>query len=111
MNKVDTVRVEVTTGEEGTGSPVRMQFNGHEVELVVESGTTGPGETFVGSFDVRSVAHSVFLLAPENGRWALDKVVARYEGATPETREYGPVVLEPGSDLDIWAGPPPAFEV
>ena len=112
MPRIDTVRLVIETGNPGTDSEVRIKFNGHELPLHRVSGGTGAGQTYEGTYDVGSFAHSVFLLGPKSGSWNVRKVRALYEGFEPRTQEYADQTLKPGDEVDIWTPPPPpAMEV
>lgn len=114
MPRVNTFKVEITTGETGQPGPVRFDFNGHTMEFQNVKGGTGPGETFEGSFDARSFAHSVALVGPAEGKWAIDKLVITYhaDASDPYTVTFGNVVLDDTTALDIWRDKPlPAFDV
>lgn len=111
MQKIDTVKLVIATGDVGTDTPVRMKFNGHEVALNVDRGSTAPGSEFEGHFDVHSVAHSVFLLGPESGTWEVTRLVVSFGGPEPTKNEYGPLTLAAGGQLDIWTKPVETFDV
>jgi len=112
MPRVETIRLVITTGKTGHGSDVQIKFNGHQIPLVKQSGGTGPGQTYEGTFDVGSVCHSCTLLGPEQGEWHVQKVVASFEGAETRKNEFGEKVLKAGEELNVWdPPPPPAFDV
>ncbi len=111
MNKIETVRLTIETGDVGHTESVRIVFNRHEVELAVESGSTEAGTTFVGSFDVHSVAHTVVLLAPAASSWVIRDLRASFVGPEPLENCYSDVELEPGGELDILTPPVVSFDV
>lgn len=112
MQKFTSVRFELVTGPRGSSRAPRMVFNGFELELVRESGGTAGGETFVGSYEVGSVAHTVELLGPgEDAVWDLQNVNVDYLGAAPAQRRYEQVTLTGDERLDVWTEAAPSFDV
>jgi hypothetical protein len=111
MPRIETIRLVVTTGTVATQLPVRVRFNGHEIDLEKKSGGVGKGEVFEGTYDVGSFCHSCVLLGPKSGEWQVAKIVAAFEGSEPVKHELPALTLKPGDEVNIWDPPPPVFDV
>lgn len=114
MARVERFEIEIETGMIGTRDVPRFGFNGYPMRFVDTRGGTGPGETFVGSFAPRSVAHEFVLYGPDNGSWEIARIRVRFEvggGRTYDVR-FGRVTLDETNALDIWRPAPlPSFDV
>ncbi len=114
MPRVNTFQVEILTGADGAPGPVKFDFNGHTMEFGNVQGSTAPGDTFRGSFDARSFAHSVALVGPSEGKWRIEKLVVTYhsDGGDPYTVTFSELELDDSMALDIWRDRPlPTFDV
>lgn len=112
MQKFTSVHFEILTGESASMRPPRISFNGFELELERESGGTGVGETFVGSYEINSVPHTVRLLGPgDDARWQIERITVQYVGQGVETRRFEAVELIGDASLDVWEEAAPGFEV
>ena len=88
--------------------PVTFEFNSHELPFENASGGTGPQEVFEGDFAPNSFAHSVVLVGPNDGEWAIDGFTVDYEvvGDDPYSVSFGAVTLDSGTSVNIWQDPP-----
>ncbi len=114
MPRVNRLQCEIQTGDVGLDGDVVLAFNGHPLGFDGVEGGTGPGETLSGSFSPRSVAHSVTLVGPAEGEWAIDSITVTYEldVGEPYVVRYGAVELDSTNQVNIWAEPPrPTFDV
>lgn len=114
MPRMNNFEVEIVTGAAGAAGPVKFDFNGHTMEFPKPTGGTGPGETFRGSFDARSFAHSVALVGPAEGRWQIARLAITYscDNAAPYVVTFENLELDDSVALDIWRPPPLAtFDV
>ena len=114
MPKVNTFKVKVQTGPQGMSEPVRFNFNNHIMPFENVTGSTGAGETFEGSFEVNSFAHSLTLIGPQSGKWGIEKITVEYdcENEKPYTVMFGGVNLDESTEVNIWQDPPVlAFDV
>ena len=107
MPRVDELEITVETGDQGHGGPLVLAFNGHELPVPGEGGT-GAGETFCGRVAPRSYAHSVALVGPAEGAWAIDRIIVTFHTGTgePWTVRFGPIELDGDTSVDIWHDPP-----
>ncbi len=115
MPMIESIHVRVTTAEQGSAGPVRIRFNGFDLALKPLGGSTTPGATFEGSFQLESVGHSCALIGPREGRWDISTLDVTWNfcaGKPPAKYRFGALSLDPDSELDILtAPPPPAFDV
>ena len=113
MPRVELLSVSVQTGAHALTAPVRLEFNGHVLPANTASGSTGVGETYSASFAPRSMAHSVRLMGPPEGRWAVTRCTVTIDtGIVPYTVEFEPFELGPKDAASLWAEPPePVFDV
>ncbi len=94
--------------------PVFFEFNSHKLEFNDTEGGTGPGEILRGEFAPGSYVHSLHLLGPEAGEWAIDSfsVELACMGSDPYEMNYGAVVLNDANKVNLWrAKPLPVFDV
>lgn len=108
MPKLNKFQIHIETGEMGTEGPVHFSINNHKVPFEDTKGGVGPGETFDGSFEIRSFAHSLTLVGPEQGNWKIKKVRMDYdcENTEPYSVTLGEVELDSTTELNIWQEPP-----
>jgi len=114
MPKLQSFKVTVETGEEGTPEPVRFSINSHTLPLDHPQGGTGPGQVFQGGFEVNSFAHSLTLVGPDQGRWRIKKITVDYrcENTEPYSMTLGEVTLDETTEVNIWKDPPlPVYDV
>ncbi|QPJ65762.1 MAG: helicase [Candidatus Nitrohelix vancouverensis] len=114
MPKLNKFKVTVETGDKGTEGPIHFCINNHKVPFEEVKGSTAPGETFEGEFEVNSFAHSLTLVGPEKGEWEIKKMKVDFE---PDLNEpyavtFGAVTLDETTEVNIWKDPPlPVFDV
>ena len=114
MPRINTFKVKVQTGQQGTSEPVHFNFNNHKLPFENVTGSAESGKEFEGSFDVNSFAHSLTLVGPESGKWEIEKVSIEYdcENEKPYTVHFGKVNLDETTEVNIWQDlPVPAFDV
>ena len=114
MPRIDTIRVEIQTGGSGPDGPVQFQFNGHTLAFENGEGNTAPGGKYTGEFEVGSFAHSVVLVGPEQGEWAIDDLRVSYllDGEDAYHLRFAPITLSDSQNLNIYRPRPrPTFEV
>ncbi len=114
MPKIDTIAIEVKTGDQGTTDPVTFQFNGHTLSFEETQGGTAPGEIFQGSFEVGSYGHSVALNGPKTGEWQIEELRVTYELGDSDSYSirFGAVSLNEDNALNIYRSRPrPTFDV
>ena len=112
--RIENIRIQVTTGEQGHDGPVAIRFNGFDLSLNRISGGTQSGESYEGEFFVNSVAHSCTLVAPQDGQWDVkDLQVSLEHGNDHVTRHaFSAFAIEPGGEVDLLTPPSaPSFEV
>jgi hypothetical protein len=105
MARLQQLKLTITTGDEGTRSPVRIRINGHTIPVIRTGGGTGPRERFEGSIQIGSVVHSLELLGPPLGRWEIGGLHAWFlmDQGDPYGNEVGPVMLEANTSINIWS--------
>jgi hypothetical protein len=108
MPKLNNFKIRIETGSKGIQEPARFCFNSHVLPLEDLSGGTNPGEVLEGGYSVNSVAHSMTLVGPEKGTWALQKIQVDFEceNTPPYSVEYSAVELDETKELNIWKDPP-----
>lgn len=114
MPRVNTFKVKVQTGKQGMSEPVHFNFNSHNMPFDNVTGSAESGETFEGSFEVNSFAHSLTLVGPGSGKWEIEKITVDYdcEGEKPYTVQFGAITLDESTEVNIWQDPPVlAFDV
>ena len=113
MARLSTIQICITTGDKPTTNPVVLAFNGHEVTLSADGGSTETDGKFEGTFSPNSVAHSVHLNGPASGEWTVERVDVSFQAhGQPWDVAYGPITLDSETALDVWQEPPlPTFEV
>ena len=114
MPRVNTFKVTVQTGKQGMSEPVHFNFNNHNMPFENVTGSAESGETFEGSFEVNSFAHSLTLVGPGSGKWEIEKISVEYdcENEKPYTVNFGAVTLDESTEVNIWQDPPVlAFDV
>ena len=59
-------------------------------------------------YDVNSMCHSMTLVGPDNGKWALKKIIVDFEceNTPPYSVEFAAVELDESTEVDIWKDPP-----
>lgn len=114
MPRLNTFKVTVETGDQGTPGPVQFCFNNHTLPFANVKGGTAAGETFEGDFEVNSFPHSLTLVGPEKGEWKLNKITVDYncENLPPYSVTFDALTLDETNQANIWQDPPlPSFEV
>lgn len=114
MPKLNQFKIKIQTGDFGTDEPVHFNVNGFKVPFENGTGGTNPGETFEASYEVNSHPHSLVLVGPDNGTWAIDKMTLDFdvEGSEPYSVTYGELKLDDLHNVNIWQDPPlPTFDV
>ncbi len=114
MPKLNRFNIEIETGESGTQLPVHFTINNHKLALEDTEGGVGPGETFAGGFEIRSLAHSLTLVGPDSGHWVIRKIKVDYdcEHTPPYSAVFGEVTLDEATEVNIWQDPPlPTWDV
>ncbi|MFQ5444766.1 MAG: helicase [Nitrospinales bacterium] len=114
MPKLNNFKVTIETGDRGTPGPVMFTINGHTVPFETVEGSTEPGQTFIGGFEINSFAHSLALSGPEKGEWNIRQMKVDYncQDFEPYSVTYGAVTLDETTDVNIWKDPPlPTFDV
>ena len=114
MPRLERFEIEIETGDKGTEGPIQFRFNGHTLNFEEPTGGTAAQATFPGPFEPRSFAHSLVLLGPESGEWALERVRVQFycSGTDPYSVCYGAAELNERNALDLWQDPPlESFEV
>ena len=114
MPKLNSFKVKIETGDQGTAGPVLFSVNSHNVPFENVTGNTEAGEFFEGGFEVNSFAHSLTLVGPEKGEWHIKKISVDFvcEGTQPYSVTYGEVTLDETSQANLWQDPPqPVFDV
>lgn len=114
MPKLNRFNIEIETGESGTQLPVHFTINNHKLPLEDTEGGVGPGETFAGGFEIRSLAHSLTLVGPDSGQWVIRKIKVDYdcEHTPPYSAVFGEVTLDEATEVNIWQDPPlPTWDV
>ncbi len=114
MPKLNTFKIRVETGDVGREGPVHFNINNHRVPFEDPPGGGGPGEIFESGFEIRSFAHSLTLVGPEQGNWKIKKVRMEYEceNTEPYSVTLGAVELDATTELNIWQEPPlPTWDV
>ncbi len=108
MPRVNSFKVNITTGENGTGDPVLFNFNSHKMPFNNVEGSGESGSTFVGDFEVQSFCHSLTLVGPESGTWDIETVTVEFlcDGEEPYSVHYGAVTLDATTEVNLWRGPP-----
>ena len=108
MAKLNSFKVKIETGGQGTPGPVKFSINRHEVPFENVTGDTGAGTVFEGGFEVNSFAHSLTLVGPEKGEWHIKKISVDFdcEGTQPYSVTYGEVTLDETSQANLWQDPP-----
>lgn len=114
MPKLNSFKVKIETGDQGTPGPILFSINRHNVPFENVTGNTEAGESFEGGFEVNSFAHSLTLVGPEKGEWRIKKISVDFdcEGTQPYSVTYGEVTLDETSQANLWQDPPqPVFDV
>jgi hypothetical protein len=87
MPKLNSIKVKIETGDQGTPGPVLFSINRHNVPFENVTGNTDAGEVFEGGYAINSFAHSLTLVGPEKGQWDIKKypsnLIARTQNPTP----------------------------
>ncbi len=114
MPKLNSFKVKIETGDQGTPGPVQFSINRHNVPFENVTGGTDASAVFEGGFEVNSFAHSLTLVGPEKGQWHIKKISVNFdcEGTQPYSVAYGEVALDETSQVNLWQDPPqPVFDV
>jgi len=114
MPRLNTFKVTIETGDQGTPGPVLFNFNNHTLPFENVKGGTAAGQTFEGEFEVNSFAHSLTLVGPEQGEWRLEKITVDYkcESLEPYAVTFDALTLDAANQVNIWQDPPlPSFAV
>jgi hypothetical protein len=114
MPRINTIEIEVKTGESGHDGPVYMTFNGHTLPLELTRGSAAAGDILVGALNPSSVAHSVALDGPGEGYWQIERMTVTYHptGEAPYSLSFGAVTLDETNAVNIYRPrPPEAFDV
>ena len=114
MPKLNSFKVKIETGGQGTSGPVLFSINRHNVPFENVTGTTDAGEVFEGEYAINSFAHSLTLVGPEKGQWDIKKISVEFvcENIKPYSVTYGEVSLNEASQVNLWQDPPqPVFDV
>ena len=114
MPRLNTFKVKIQTGSKGHSGQVLFNINNHQVPFDNVQGSAEPGQTFEGSFQVNSFAHSLTVVGPESGEWAIERMEVDFdcENTPPYAVTYGAVTLDETKEVNIWKDPPaPTFDV
>lgn len=114
MPRLETVTLEITTGENPGPEQPTYNINGFPVDFDSVEGSTAPGDTLKVTGNPQSFPHSLTLRGPDEGAWDIESVLATYQcaGEEPYTVRLGAVSLDAESDLNIWhERPAPTFDV
>lgn len=114
MPKLNSFKIKIETGDQGTDGPVLFSINRHNMPFENVTGVTDAGQVFEGDFEVNSFAHSLTLVGPEKGEWNIKKISVDFncEGTQPYSMSYGEVTLDENSQANLWQDPPqPVFDV
>ena len=114
MPKLNTFKIKIDTGEMGTELPVSFNVNNHKITFEDMEGGVGPGQTFESGYEIRSFAHSLTLVGPEQGKWKIDCIRMDFdcENTKPYSILLGPVELDESTEVNIWRDPPlPTWDV
>lgn len=114
MPKLKSFNVKIETGDSGIDEPVQFSVNGFKVPFDNVKGSTQPGETMEGSYEINSFPHSLTLVGPDKGKWNIKKMCVEYnvESEAPYSVTFGEVTLDETNEANIWQDPPlPTFDV
>ena len=114
MPFLSTFKISIQTGEVGTDEPIFFEFNSHKLEFIDTKGGTEAGQRFEGIGQPSSYVHSLHLIGPEEGEWAVDSISVEFDCQyeDPYQVEYGSVVLTPNNMVQLWMEkPPPVYDV
>ena len=106
--------IKIETGDQGITEPVKFSINGFPVPFENGVGGTGPGQVFEANYEVNSFPHSLALVGPDKGIWAIKKISMEYhcQDVEPYSGMFGEVTLDETVEVDIWKEPPlPSFNV
>ena len=104
MPRIESIRLQLTTGARGIEGPVTIRFNDYECALNRISGGTAPGESYEGEFFIGAATENCWLVAPADKSWDLKELTVDADhGDSTTHRILGPVSLEPGEVVDILA--------
>ncbi len=108
MPKLISFKVKIETGETGTTGPVKFSINGHTVPFEEVEGGVGAGETFAGSYEVNSFAHSLAVVGPDDGKWEIKNISVDFDcdNTSPYSIKLGGVTLDETTEVNIWRDPP-----
>jgi len=104
--RIELIRIRLTTGSDGHPGPVSIQCNGQAHPLNRISGGTNPGESYEAEFFVGSPTTECRLLGPAEGTWGVKELTVEYDHEGDVVRRhYGPVDLGPDVSVDLLADP------
>ena len=108
MPMLDTLELQIETGQRGLGRAPSYAINSHEIAFDQVSGGTGPGEILMASGSPRSFPHSLTLTGPDEGVWDIEHIELTFHaGEQPYTVHLGAVTLDSESKLNLWYDRPP----
>ena len=108
MPKVNSFKVSIQTGNNGIAEPVLFNFNSHKMPFNNIEGSVESGQSFSGDFDVQSFCHSLTLVGPDSGTWDIESISVEFvcDGEQPYSVNYGAVILDETTEVNLWRGPP-----
>lgn len=102
--RIELIRIRLTTGTAGHAGPVSIRCNGASHPLNRISGGTNPGESYEGEFFIGSPTTECRLLGPTEGQWDVKEMTVEYDqDGGVVMRHFGPVGLDADTSLDLLA--------
>jgi len=106
--RLDTLELQIQTGQRGLGRAPSYAINSHEIAFDQISGGTGSGEILMAAGSPRSFPHSLTLTGPDEGVWDIEHIELTFHvGEQPYTVHLGAVTLDSESKLNLWYDRPP----
>lgn len=109
MPRLERFELKIKTGAKGHGGPLKYSINGFPLDFEEVRGGTAPGELAEVAGEPQSFPHTLQLIGPESGEWEIECIEATYhcQAEPPYSVQFGKVLLDDASDLNIWHPRPP----